>query len=226
MSIFQGTATSGGDGDFEVVPAGNHGAQVFALIDLGTHEESYQGKEIGKRRKCFLVWWIPGEEKFIGKEFTLSFGTKSNLRKMMESLRGRPYQDGESVDVAKILGLKCMLNVTHAKSRNDKTYAKVDGVSQLPKGKDGKPLMQVQDCEYKPFLWEIGGEDFPEYEWLPWTPGGKIADVISTSEEMKQGHVQQPPANGNGNGKKPSPPPQAPPVQTTVPAGPPEDCPF
>ena len=123
-------------------PAGNHVARCIGLIDLGTQEESYQGKP-KQQRKILVKWETPletkvfkvenGEQPYvISKEYTMSLGEKANLKKDLESWRGRAFTEQElaGFDLKTILGAPCLVNVIH----NDNGYAKITSVSPLPKG--------------------------------------------------------------------------------------------
>lgn len=123
-------------------PAGNHVARCIGLIDLGTQEETYQGKP-KRQRKILIKWETPLETKvfkeengeqpyIISKEYTMSLADKSNLKKDLESWRGRAFTEQElaGFDLKNVLGVPCLVNVIH----NDNGYAKITNVSPLPKG--------------------------------------------------------------------------------------------
>jgi hypothetical protein len=195
MGIFQGKATnSGGDGQFEIPPAGSNPAVLVAIIDLGTHQEemNFEGEVKYKdTRKCFVVWELTSEKMtgmkdrnhVIGKEYTLSYHAKAGLRKMLESMRGSSYAEGAEINIAKALGGKCLLNIVHNQSKtSDKTYAKVDNVSPVVKG------LTVAPPQNTPFLWEIDGkEPPPDYDWLPRIFGKEVSAKIAESHEAKRG---------------------------------------
>lgn len=127
-------------------PAGTHVARCVQVIDLGTQKDDGQfGLKI--QPKIRLTWELPnelhvfreenGEEPFVvGKEYTLNLGDKSNLRKDLESWRGRPFtpQELEGFDVSKLLGAACMLNVVHKPKQGGGAYANIAGISPLMKG--------------------------------------------------------------------------------------------
>lgn len=131
--------------NFILIPAGNHIARCYAMIQIGTIIEKqgiYAGKEMHKVR---LTWETPGEQYDFGnglqpfsvsKEFTLSMNEKATLRKMLESWRGKAFTEEEAkrFDVTKLLGKPCMLNVIHKKSNTGKDYAEISSISALPKG--------------------------------------------------------------------------------------------
>lgn len=178
---FQKKAGSKGGGDFGPPPdAGSHAAVLVAMIDLGLHEESFQGGPVTTKRKALLVWElvgekVPGTDKnhFIAREYTVSENEKAGIRKVAEKVRGKAYQDGDDIDYTGMVGRPMLVTVQH-KQVGEKTYASVGDVTALPKGML-KPAATV-----KPFAWFIGcGEPVPQHEWLPWIYGEKVADKVA-----------------------------------------------
>ena len=194
MSIFDGKAQSA-EGTFEIPGAGPHPAILVAIIDLGTHEETFQN-EVKQQRKCVFVWHLTGTIAdyagdpggfFMAKEFSLSFYPQSNLRKWLERWRGKPYQDEEDISVTKVLGRSCLLTVSHKTSKKGKTYANLEGVSPPMKG------MDVPGTTVTPFVYEISKEEiaqskpkkFPDPDWLPKIYGDDIRSRIAISNELR-----------------------------------------
>lgn len=138
------SATSGGSST--PAPAGTHVARCVRVIDLGTQKSDGQyGVKI--QPKVMLTWELPtelhvfreenGEEPFVvSREYTLNLGDKSNLRKDLESWRGRPFTEEEldGFDVSKLLNAACMLNIVHKRAANGNTYANIAAVSKMMKG--------------------------------------------------------------------------------------------
>jgi hypothetical protein len=181
--------SGGGNGeDRPLAPAGNQPAVLVAMVDLGTQENSYQGK-VSKNRKLYLVWELvdaPGRP-LVGKDFTRSLHEKALLRRFVDSWRGKPLANGEDFDLSKLVGQPCMLDVQHHKSKDGKkTYAVVEGASSVPilKGK----RVEVTKPEHGPFAWHLddGGEGkLPD--WLPYLYGRSVVEWIMDSEERKDG---------------------------------------
>lgn len=131
---------------FELVPAGNHIARCFQMIEIGTMTEEVMGKP-KRLYKVRVTWELPNEKKVfdaakgeqpfsISKKYTLSMHEKSNMRKDLESWRGKGFTEDEakSFDITKLLGVPCMLNVIHKTSQGGNQYAAISGISPLPKG--------------------------------------------------------------------------------------------
>lgn len=139
-------ASSEGSGSFQLVPAGSHVARCIWVIDLGTQQEEFQGKP-RIQHKCRLGFELPenlavfseekGEEPFfVGKEYTLSLDPKANLRKDLESWRGKQFNEDEAkrFDLEKLLGVPALVTITHGTSgTSKKTYSKITGISPLPR---------------------------------------------------------------------------------------------
>jgi len=126
--------------DFEPCPAGNHLAVCFELVDLGTQENWFEGKQ-KIRPEIQIGWEIPGERMedgrpfMIGQRYTFSMHEKAKLRHHLESWRGRPFTEleFETFDLRNILGKSCMLQIIH-NQKGDKTYANLASIAALPKG--------------------------------------------------------------------------------------------
>lgn len=149
-------ASDNGGGDFKKVPQGVHMARCYSLIDMGTQlvRSQHGDKELHKIR---IAWELFGEDDegkpltierdnvvspmTINKSYTLSLNEKANLRKDLESWRGRAFTDEEAkgFDISKLLNVYCMINVTHSET-NGKTYANVASITPIPSAlKNAKP---------------------------------------------------------------------------------------
>ncbi len=126
---------------FEPITQGVHMATCIMVIDLG---EQYSQQYDKTQRKIMLTFEvhdetveINGEDKprNISKEYTLSLGEKSNLRKDLESWRGKKFTETElqGFSLDKVLGVSCQLNILHT-DRGNNVYANVASIIPLPKG--------------------------------------------------------------------------------------------
>lgn len=131
--------------EFVLVPPGSHLARCYRIVDLGSQKSEYQGR-IKQLRKIMIGWEIHGEAEdgtplltekgepmAIFKNYTHSWGDNSNLRKDLQSWRGKPWTDAEAngFDIERLLGQWCMLNVIHRPGQNNKIYANVDSVTPV-----------------------------------------------------------------------------------------------
>lgn len=187
MGIFKQKAKT--TGDFEVAPSGSHPAVLVAIIDLGTQTSEYQGKQT-EARKVFFVWELVSEPSatgkcknhVVGRDYTLSLNKKASLCSIVEKWTGKTLGPDEEFDIERLLGKHCLLSLVHKTSQNDKVYAKIDGVTGLPKDmkKDAKP------ATLKPFKWEIeSGDPIPSEAWIPFVYGDSMESVIQKSPEWK-----------------------------------------
>ena len=133
-------AKATGDGKtFDPAPAGVHQGVCVDVIDLGILDVTWQGKS-KKQHKINVAWQIAetrddGKPFLVFKRYTLSLSEKANLRKDLESWRGRPFTREEEMgfDVESVIGANCLLNIQHNEV-GDKTYANVVSIMPLVKG--------------------------------------------------------------------------------------------
>lgn len=152
------------------IPAGVHVAVCYGVIDLGTHLNPKFNKEA---RKVLLQWELPecraefdrdGQKvklpRAISKRYTLSLGEKANLRKDLESWRGRKFtaQELAGFDIAAIIGAPCQIQVVHEPGKDGRVYAAIAAIMALPKTmprpKQENPAMHFsfEDAGPKPVL--------------------------------------------------------------------------
>ena len=172
---------------FEPVPAGNHIARCISMIDIGQVVERFNNEDkiIHKVR---IGWELPEEKKVfkegepekpytVSKEFSLSMHEKANLRKFLESWRGKGFSEEETkqFDITKLLGIPCMLSVIHKTSKQGRTYSDISAISTLPKGTKC-PAQINESFEFNFLPW-----DQDKFDSLPdW-----LKDKIKTSKEYK-----------------------------------------
>ncbi len=138
----------GGGTDFEPVPAGTHIARCISVIDFGFQETPH-----GPKQKVYLGFEVPsvrvewkkkndqGVEieyegaALIGSTYTNSVHPKSILGQHLVNWRGRDFTDDEreGFDLFTIVGVVCMISVTHNVTPS-KTYANVSGIMGVPPG--------------------------------------------------------------------------------------------
>lgn len=142
-------AADSGGGDFELTPAGNHIGRCYAVVDLGMQTSIFNGEESTKR-KVRISWELPLELMTDGRPFsisatyTISLSEKANLRRDLQSWRGRAFteQELQGFDLFTVLGVPAMLNVIHT-TKGDRKYANVAGITPLPKGFECPPAVNT-----------------------------------------------------------------------------------
>lgn len=176
----------------ELIPAGTHLARCYQMIEIGTVKENIMGQD-KILTKVRVGWELPeerrvfsadkGEQPFvISKEYTLSMNEKANLRKDLESWRGKGFteKDAEGFDITKLLGVPCMLNIIHREAKNGNTYDNIAGIMPVPKS------MKCPDQENKTFVLSYDKFDYGAFDSLP----DFIKDKMKTSLEFAA--LQQP----------------------------------
>jgi hypothetical protein len=132
--------------NYQPLEAGTYAARCYSMVHIGTVTENVMGTD-KQMNKVRISWEIPTELKefkqgegekpyVVSKEFTLSLHEKATLRKFLESWRGKNFTDEEAkkFDITKLLGIACMISVTHKTNQAGKTYAEITSVSPVMKG--------------------------------------------------------------------------------------------
>lgn len=114
--------------EFTPAPTGIHKAICVDVVDLGMVKSPF-----GDKPKIRIVWELPetkmedGRPFIISERFTPSLDDRANLRKLLQTWRGRDFTDDElkGFNLENIVGASCSLIVTHNRGNNGKTYANV-----------------------------------------------------------------------------------------------------
>ncbi len=136
-------------GNFTPAPAGTHIARCYRFVDMGSHEQTFQGESKGLKRLVILSFELcnelmPPDENGIERPFTVSkrytwsMHEKANLRKDLESWRGKKFDEEkdfgpDGFNVKKLLGVPATITVTHDES-DGKTYTNITGIGGMMKG--------------------------------------------------------------------------------------------
>lgn len=174
--------------DYKPIDSGTYVARCFSMVHIGTIEQEFQGEKKDSN-KVRITWELPTETKVfkegeepkvltIGKEFTLSLHEKSNLRKFLESWRGKGFTEEEAkkFDITKLLGVPCMLSIIHKTNKQGKLYAEISSISTLPKS------LACPEQVNPNFEFSLENFDEDKFNSLPdW-----LKDKIKTSKEYKE----------------------------------------
>jgi hypothetical protein len=178
----------------ELIEAGNYVARCYRMVEIGTCDEEFLGVK-KQMHKVRIGWELPTELKtfnpekgeqpcVIDKEYTLSLADKANLRKDLQSWRGKAFTDeeAEAFDITKLLGVPCMLNVIHVQGKKDptKTYQAIGSVSPMPKGLVCPP--QVNET----FVFDFENFDENKFLSLPDFLKEQIAKTPEYKEAISQ----------------------------------------
>lgn len=164
-----------------LISEGVHLAVCIGVFDLGTQYSRIFDKEA---HKILIMWEVPDErivvdEKSlplaISKRYTLSLHEKAQLRKDLESWRGKAFPPEtlkEGFDLKKILGKTCQIQIIHNES-DGKTYANIAGIMALPKGTN--PLEPENPLKFFSINQKEIPEDVPDW----------IKEIIQDSKEFQ-----------------------------------------
>jgi hypothetical protein len=173
-----------GGGDFTPIPEDLHLAICYGIWDIGTQFSERWEKSV---HKVVVVWEIPNCRgdfekdgkmenlpRAISKRYRLSLHKKADLRKDLESWRGKKFTDEElkGFDLKKLLGAPCQIQVLHNKVE-DKIYANIAAIIKAPTGTQLTP-----ENPLKFFSFEDGME-------IPNGTPQWIIDLVKNSEEYK-----------------------------------------
>lgn len=137
---------------FAPPPAGTFPAICYRILDLGTQQSSYMGKP-RKAHKILISWEIKDDEAVmddgrpmsIHQNYTWSMNEKANLRKDLESWRGKAFTEADfgenGFELADLLGVGCFMGVVHKEGDGGTIYANISAISKLPKGMTVPPLV-------------------------------------------------------------------------------------
>lgn len=177
-----------GESNIPLVEEGVHQAICYALYDLGTH---YSEKFDKWSHQCLIAWELPdirftnkdGDDvpRVVSKKYTLSLGEKSNLRKDLQSWRGKVFTADELLgfDLTSILGSNCMIQIIHT-SKDGKTYANIGSIIPCLKS------VPTKVPENKLIKFSLD-EDAPIPEGIPaW-----IKAIILDSKELSSADSQE-----------------------------------
>lgn len=131
----------------ELLEPDNYVARCYGIIITGTEFDQRFGKA---QTKLIILWELPtviidvnrdGETLKLPKgqsaTYTMSMNEKANLRKTLESWRGKGFTAEElaaGFDISRIVGTPCLLNIIQQEGPNGNTYNKITNVSKLPSG--------------------------------------------------------------------------------------------
>lgn len=176
-------------GDWELPPAETLPAVLIGFVDLGTHDNSFNG-ETKKRHLIYLVWELTatpdssGQNFLVGCEYTWSLSSQANLRPVIEAINGKPLVNGNDFDIASVVGKPCQLTLVEGETKAKKKFVQVSNVTAA--GKYVNVPSHTRDLFG--FTMECVDKDsmlidVPDY--TPRTFGEKVEDKIKRSYEYK-----------------------------------------
>lgn len=131
--------------DYTPAPEGLWQGVCCDVGDLGMVKGNF-----GEKHMVKIVWLLeendPKTKKpfSVSKRYSLSLHEKANLRKDLESWRGRKFtpQELEKFDLEKLLGANCQLSISHNIKEEGEVYANVQAVVPI---RNNAPKLRVPD---------------------------------------------------------------------------------
>jgi len=166
-------STEGGSSTFTPVPPGMHLARCYRIVDLGTQKTEYMGNVKNLHKVMFQfevhsedaqgepLLTSKGDPMTVSKNYTVSLAEKSNLRKDLQSWRGKDFSSDElkGFELKNVLGQWAMLSVVEA-HRDGNTYTNIANINPvpasmkkngLPEGKNELKLFSIEDADLELF---------------------------------------------------------------------------
>ena len=183
-----------GGGDFEAHPVGVFASRCIRIVDLGTQDETFEGKPKKQRKVLFFFETselmtqgeLAGKPFVMNREFSVSLGEKATLRKCLESWRGRKFTpvELEGFDIVNVINKPLMLNIVAYTKSNKKEGVKIDSMMPLPGGMSAAKA--VSDMFYFS-LYDDTGENVKPLDTENYKKLGKYwQEKIALSPEYKQ----------------------------------------
>ena len=187
------------ESEFQSVKPGTYMARCYRMIEIGTINEDYMG-QMKQHQKVMISWELPtelatfdkdkGEEPFaVSKTYTLSMNEKANLRKDLESWRGKGFTENEAekFDLTVLLGKPCLLSIIQQPSKTNpgRNYTVISSISPLMKGQVcPDQINPTKVLSYDEFNWEL-------FESLSDYTKDKIKSSIEFRMMQEPGNVTQ-----------------------------------
>lgn len=147
-------------GSFTAHSEGQFAVLCVDVVNLGTKVETYADQEPREVPKVALVF-ASGERQedksltFVTTEMTVSANEKANLRKFLESWRGKSYtpeQAEAGLPITKLYGQSALISIEHVLTRKGRKFAKITSISPLPKAMPAPTVDVLGEYQRPKFL--------------------------------------------------------------------------
>lgn len=137
---------------YEQPPAGMHLAVCTNVYDLGL-QIGFQGVA---KPTVVILWELferqskgdyAGKRFLVSKRYTASLNEKANLRKDLDSWRGRPFTEEEikGFDLERLIGVNCLINLAETKTKKGNNFMAVMSVNPPMKGQEKMTIETPRD---------------------------------------------------------------------------------
>lgn len=154
---------------------GTYGSWIYSIVEIGTCKYQFKGEEIIARKLLMTFsYMLDGQQYFLRKEYTISLHEKSNLRKDIQTIRGKKFTEEElsKFDIDILVGKPLMITIEMETAINGNEYPKIISLSPIPKGMPNEPLV------LKGFLFSWDQKDILEMNALLSAEDNRIPSYI------------------------------------------------
>ncbi len=181
--------------EFKAIPAGTYNARCCGVVDIGTHEEEWDGKKSMKHK---MIWMFSIPELMVeferdGEKITRpmttsvwlnksnTFHEKSKMLKFLNGWRGKPMNDADKrfFRFNKLIGASAVIEVVNYTGKNGNMKDKIVSISHC---KDEVPALEDEGVYLD--MDETTPEDWNEGLIKDFSP--KIQDWIRRSVEWQE----------------------------------------
>lgn len=154
------TTAKDSGGSFDAHSEGQHPMVCVDVVNLGTNVEQFADDAPREVSKAALVFASGERQKdgtltIVAAEMTLSMNENANMRKLLESWRGRSYtpeQAQAGVPLDRLYGQTALITVEHITTRRGRQFAKIRSITQLPPKMDGPNSEVLEEYERPKFF--------------------------------------------------------------------------
>ena len=160
---------SGETSDYEPLPAGEHVAVCYRVVDFGSREEQWLDNPPKKRTTLHITWEVPdvklddGRPYSISKTYTASLNENAALYKDLVTWRGKPFstKELELFDVSKLIGMPANLHIEQTTTDNV-VRARIKGVFRPEEFKQTATVNEQQVFDLEVYCKEFNGNSSAE----------------------------------------------------------------
>ena len=153
---------------FPLPEAGTVQAVCCGVWDIGLQPHEYKGEKKVKH-DIVIAWELAelinspeseyhGKPYMLSKTYTLSLGEMANLRKDLESWRGKPFTEAElknGFDIENLYGINCLIGIKHEPDKKDASIVYANVTAILPPTKGMEKIVPIRARDEQPPKWVL-----------------------------------------------------------------------